>query len=65
MEKPTQGMACCQGAVRHPVRRPICVDGLNYEERLNTQKFLQDLLVSEKYLVCKRLYCLFQNICSY
>ena len=42
LKKPAQGMACCQGAVRDPVRRPICADGLNVERRLNTQDFLQD-----------------------
>ena len=37
----TQGMACCQGAVRNPVRRPICADRLDAGGRLNTQDFLQ------------------------
>ena len=35
-------MACCQGAVRDPVRRPIWADNLNDERRLSTQDFLQD-----------------------
>ena len=41
VEKPTQRMACCQGAVRHPVQRPICTDDLSNDKRLNTQDFLQ------------------------
>ena len=39
VEKPTQRMACCQGAVRHPVQRPICTDDLSNDKRLNTQDF--------------------------
>ena len=41
VEKSAQGMACCQGAVRDPVRRAIRADGLDYDERLSTQDFLQ------------------------
>ena len=37
-----QGMACCQNTVRDRVRRPIRVDGLKDDERLNTQSYLQD-----------------------
>ena len=33
--------SCCQGAVRHPVQRPICTDDLSNDKRLNTQDFLQ------------------------
>ena len=39
--KTAQGMACCQGAVRDPVRRAIRADGLEYEEPLSTQDFVQ------------------------
>ena len=43
VEERPQAVACCQGAVRHPVRPPICADGLDDEIRLSTQNFLQDL----------------------
>ena len=35
-------MACCQAAVRDPVRRPVCADGLDDERRLSPQDFIQD-----------------------